>query len=386
MPKLKNILVVGAGIAGPAVCYWLKKYGFSPTLIELHSGLRSGGYAIDIRGIAVDVVKEMGIYDKIYTQRTQIHSTRYIDADGHTVLEEKGEHSGFRQGEDVEIVRGDLGAILMSSIDDVPCYFSHSVREITHHKDSVDVIFNNGKSASFDLIIGADGLHSSIRRKVFNPDEFELLNLGSYISVFSIPNFLNLNHSEVLFETNQKLVHVYNETDSNMARAGFLFRSNKVLKDIRDEQQQKAFLRDTYNNLGWESDKLLDFIGSSEDFYFDSITQVKMNAWTKDRVALLGDCGYCASPLSGQGTSLALVGAYILAGELKEAGADYKLAFDQYNQQLKPYVEANQSLGAWVSETFLISSCVSKEAAEQRNQAVLDIMKTAANAITLPSY
>lgn len=386
MSTLKKILVIGASIAGPAVCYWLKRFGFSPTLIERHDKIREGGYAIDIRGIATQIAHNMGVYKQVCDMRTQLHMGRYVDADGNVLFEEEGEKFGFRQGEDVEIVRGDLVKILMQTISDVPCQFSQSIHSIQQHADFVHVSFKDGTTEQFDLVIGADGLHSSTRQMIFSKDEYNLVDLGAYISVFSTPNHLKLNHSEILFEAGQKLVHLSSDKDPNMAHAGFLFRSNHVLNNIRDEKEQKQFLNETFLNLGWETNQLLKHMESSDDMYFDSITQVKMNHWTKGRVALLGDAAFCASPLSGQGSSLALVGAYLLAGELKKAENNYSVAFERYNTLLHPFVEANQRFGVWSSENFLVSGEAHKDVAEERTNKVLEKLEKVSNAITLPEY
>lgn len=386
MSSIKKILVVGAGIAGPTVCYWLKKYGFSPTLIEKYDGLRKGGQAIDIRGVAISIIKKMGVYEEICDMRTKVELGRYVDAEGNTLHEEHGERFGFRLDDEVEIVRGDLVQILMSTIVDVPCHYQQSIDTVIQNDDDVIVTFNDGRTERYDLMIGADGIYSAIRRKAFTNDEYQLVNLGAYLCVFSIPNYLNLSHAEVLYEANQKLVTITSDEDPNGARAGFMFRSNYVLKDVRDEKEQKQFLRDTYRDFGWETQKILDLMPHGENFYFDTITQVKMNAWTKGRVALLGDAGYCASPLSGQGTNLALVGAYILAGELKAAGGNHVRAFQRYNELLRPFVEVNQQFGVWVSKSFLSPEQVSKEVAEVRSNEVITKMKSVTNAITLSVY
>jgi len=221
---------------------------------------------------------------------------------------------------------------------------------------------------------------------VFNNEDYSLKHLGAYISVFGIPNYLNLNCTDVAYEANQKTIHINSDEDPNLAKAGFMFRSSHLLKDIRDEREQKDFLKNTFLDMGWETNTLLQLMETTNDFYFDSITQVKMNSWTKGRVALVGDAGYCASPLSGQGTSLALVGAYILAGELNNAGGNYKKAFSNYNRQLRLFVDENQSFGEWVSKTYLVADESSKEIVEKRTAEVLDRLKIAANAIILPEY
>src|SRR3989338_5383713 len=156
----RKILIIGAGIAGPTICYWLKKYGFNPTLIERSKQLRTGGYAIDIRGIAVDIVRKMGIYDDIYAKRTSLLSKRYVDAGGQTLSEEHGEKSSFREGHDVEIVRGELVNILLQAVPDVPCHFHKEIISLTQKDQSVDVTFKDGHIERYDLVMAADGLHS----------------------------------------------------------------------------------------------------------------------------------------------------------------------------------------------------------------------------------
>jgi len=387
MSSPKKILVIGASIAGPAVCYWLKKFNFLPTLIERRPILSKGGYGIDARGIAVDVTKKMGIYDSILQQRTQIKSGCYVDAKGNILYESHGETLGIRQGDEVEIIRGDLVEILMELIHGtLPIYFHQSIHHIKQDADQVEVHFKNGDIQCFDLVIGADGLHSTTREMAFDRDECELFNLNYYISVFSTPNFLHLDHSALLFEKDKKLTSISSDRDPTKALTGFMFQSNHILKDIRNEGEQKRFLYDLFHDLGWEVNTLLDFMEKSDDFYFDSMTQVKMKSYSKGRVALLGDAGYCASPLSGQGTSLALVGAYILAGELKRAQGDHEEAFHRYHQLLQPFVEANQEFGAWVSQTFFASHDLVGTAAAERYDHLLERMETVTRAISLPEY
>jgi 2-polyprenyl-6-methoxyphenol hydroxylase-like FAD-dependent oxidoreductase len=387
MVSMNKILVIGAGIAGPALCYWLKRFGFSPVLIEKAATIRKGGQALDLRGhVIIELAKKMGIYEKVCEMRTTIEIGRFVDAEGNILHEEKGERFGFRQGEEVEILRGDLVKILMDSIKDVPCYFNQTVTDIQQDDEGVKVHFNDGKTESYDLVIGADGIYSATRRMVFDQEEYHLVNLGSYLSSFSIPNYLNLSHIEVLFESKQRLTSIASDRDPKIGRAGFMFRSQESLKNIRDEAEQQQFLRSAYQGFGWETANILELMSSSDDFYFDAIRQVKMKSWTKGRVALLGDAGYCASPLSGQGNNLAFAGAYILAGELKQAQGDYAHAFNRYNELLRPFVEATHKFGVSVSESFLVSDDVSQEVAEERSQRFLEEIKAASNAIVLPEY
>lgn len=381
-----KILVVGTGIAGPSVCYWLKRFGFTPTLIEKAGSIRTGGQALDVRGVATELTRKMGIYDKICNLRTQVHCGRYLDTNGKILSEEQGERFGFRQDDEVEIVRGDLVAILMQTIPDVPCRFNQTIVSLEQNELGVVVTFKDGKVEQYDLVIGADGIYSAVRRMIFAANEYELITLGSYLCTYTIPNYLQLNHTEDVYEAADKLVTVNSDRDPDTARVGFMFRSAHTLNDIRDIQEQQQFLRDTYANFGWETNKLLDYMSSCDDFYFDAITQVHMKEWTKGRVALMGDAGYCASPLSGQGNNLAMIGAYILAGELKSANGDYEQAFKRYNELMRPFVDANQQFGQWVSKSYLINEENAKETAEERSEKILKMIKEVSNMIQLPTY
>lgn len=384
--SINKILVIGAGIAGPAVCYWLKRFGFSPILIEKSSNLRKGGHALDVRGVAIDLVKRMGIYEEICKRRTQVELGQYVDSEGNILHEEKAERFCFRQDEDLEIVRGDLVEILIDAIKDVPCYFNQLIDSIKQTDSDVEVHFKDGRTEHYDLVIGADGLHSTTRRMVFDKDEYKLTNLGPYFSVFSIPNYLNLNHTEVQCEANQKLMSITSDKNPKMVEVAISFRVQTVLNNIRDEADQQQLLRDTFQDFGWETPKVLELMSGSDDFYFDSVTQVKMKSWTKGRVALLGDAGYSASPISGQGNNLAMVGAYILAGELKQASGNYHQAFNRYNELLHPFIEANQKLGVLVNESYLVQNEVSKEVAEERSNKIMEEVEIVSNMISLLDY
>lgn len=381
-----KILVIGAGIAGPAMCYWLKRFGFSPVLIEKSASIRKGGQALDVRGIATHIARDMGIYNQICDMRTRIACGRFVDTAGKVLHEAHGEKFGFRQDDEVEILRGDLVDILMSTITDVPCYFNQSITSMQQNDQNVTVHFQNGKAEHYDIVIAADGIHSATRQMVFDKNEYQLNHLGSYFSTFTIPNYLGLDHMDVECEAHHKLVSMNSDNNPESARVGLMFRSQHIMKNIRDEQEQKQLLHDTFRDFGWETQNILNRMSESEDFYFDSMTQIKMKSWTKGRIALVGDAGYCPSPLSGQGNNLAFVGAYVLAGELKAANGNVIQAFTRYNELLQSFVEANQKFGAWVSETFLVDDVVSKEIAEERSEKILIMIKSISNAITLPRY
>lgn len=385
---MKNILVVGAGIAGLTVCYWLKKFGFSPALIEKSESLRIGGHAVDIRSPAVDVVKKMGIYESVFDMRTQLENSYHVGADNKIIKECHGEDYGFNHGDDVEIVRGDLLAILMDSIKDIPCYFGQTITQIKQHEKYVEITLNNGRTEYYDLVIGADGLHSTTREMAFTKEQFASVDLNTYIGVFTIPNYLNLSKSEIDFESDKKLISVtsFNDRYIDKAIVAFSFSCDEKMNDVRNQMEQKTLLRSKFMNMGWEVNNLLKLMDDSHDFYFDSAKQIHMTSWTEGRVSLIGDAGYCATPLSGQGASQAIIGAYLLAVELKRFGGNHSIAFESYNKLLRPYVEANHDLGLWVSKMYFLPDNVSEVDVELRMSKIKEKLQIASNAIKLPDY
>ena len=343
--KNKNILVSGAGIAGLTLAYWLKHFGFVPTLVERHPTLRKGGYKIDIRGVALDVIKRMGVYSSIVESRTEIQGATIVDPSGEHLTKMDADLCGSRAEGDLEIVRGDLCQILMDQVGEVECLYDDSITHISQSKEGgVHVEFERNKPRLFDLVIGADGLHSSVRTLVFGDESHFLQELGFYISVFTIPNFLNLDRWEIEYFESTKFVNMYSTRGDLKAKAGFAFSSKTLQFDPRNRAQQQKILEDAFGGVGWQVPRLLESMKEAPDFYFDSIAQIHMPHWTKERTALVGDAGYAASPLSGQGTSLAIVGAYVLAGELADAEGDYEIAFPRYEKQLEAFVKKNQKL------------------------------------------
>lgn len=379
----KKILVVGAGIAGPVVCYWLKRFGFFPTLIEKSSVLRKNGTGLDIRGSALEIAKRMNIYEQLYEQRTRVNRESYVDANGKVLVEKQ---AGYQSDDDLEIARCNLVEILMNSIEGVPCYFDEEVVGIKQHKENIEVSFKNNNTEFYDVVIGADGLRSSIRTQVFPADHINLVDLGAYISVFYIPNYFKINQSKILFESYQKVISVTVDGTSESAMVALMFRSHDTFNNSRNQQDQKNFIRNHFLDLGWETNKILSFLDSCDDFYFDNAAQIRMESWTKKRVALVGDAAYSPSPLSGQGTSLAFVGAYVLAGELKNAKGDYASAFDRYNLLLAPFVKANQELGMLVNGTFLLSENLSKEEIDDRTNRILENLTIARYNVNMMDY
>lgn len=342
--KNKNILISGAGIAGLTLAYWLKKNGFAPTLVEKHPTLRTGGYKIDIRGVAVEVIKRMGLYSSIFESRTDIQGLSFVDSSGKHVTQMSGDLGGHRTEEDLEINRGDLCQILLNEVGDVECLFGDSITHISESPDGVHMEFERSNSRLFDLVVGADGLHSNIRNLVFGDESQFLHDLGVYVSVYTIPNFLKLDRWEIEYHEPKRFINVYSTRGDKDAKANFAFPSGSSSFDPRNTKQQQKILEEAFANVGWEASNLIAAMKESPDFYFDIAAQIQMPHWSKGRVALVGDAGYAVSPLSGQGTSCALIGAYVLACELAEAQGDYVTAYSSYEKLLQSFVTKNQEI------------------------------------------
>lgn len=342
--KNKHILISGAGVSGLTLAYWLKQHGFTPTIIEKHPILRTGGYKIDIRGVAIEVIKEMGAYSSILEKKTNVQGVTIIEKDGSESKKMDADVSGGRITGDLEIVRGDLCEILFNQIGEIECLFGNSITNILQSEESVTVEFEKGNSRQFDLVIGSDGLHSNVRSLVFGNEKKFLKDLGLYISVFSIPNFLQLDHWEIEYFEPQKYINVYSIDKDSNAKAGFAFPSTSLSIDPTDKNAQQRILQEVFGELGWEVPRLLAAMEESPDFYFDSAAQIHLSDWSKGRVALVGDACYAPSPLSGQGTSIAIVGSYVLAGELALAEGDYQEAFSEYRAVLDKFIKKNQDL------------------------------------------
>src|SRR5262249_48078404 len=210
---------------------------------------------------------------------------------------------------------------------------------------SAQVQFTKNGVREFDCVIGADGLHANVRGIVFGDESRFLRDLGLYLCVHSVPNYLNLDRLEVQYSELGRIAAIWSSRGDANAKACFGFAAPSTSIDLRVRDQQQHLLTEVYQGIGWEVPRLLEMMPSAADYYFDAAAQISMAHWTQGRVALVGDAGYCASPMSGQGTSLALVGGYVLAGELAASSGAYQTAFDEYEKEMRPFVELNQALG-----------------------------------------
>jgi len=348
-----RVLISGAGIAGPTLAYWLAHYGLEPTIVEIAPRLRTGGYVIDFWGAGFDIADRMRLMPEIRSKGYMVEEVRVVNRQGKRVAGFSAE-AFARPLRDhyITLSRGDLAACIFGRIaDKVETIFDDSVSRIEQSEKSVHVTFERSVARDFDLVIGADGLHSRVRELVFGAEEqFERY----------------LGYKAVAFETagyrpRDELVYVlYSEVGQQVARFSmrddrtmFLFTFADVSVDgLEDALSMKALLRKRFAGSGWECPEILHALDDSEDIYFDRVSQIHMESWTRGRVALVGDAAFCVSLLAGQGSGLAMLAAYILAGEIHRADGDYASAFQRYQERLGPFLLGKQKAALRFAGTF----------------------------------
>ena len=320
-------------------------------MVERAPAPRDGGQAVDVRGAAIEVAGRTGIVDELRRARTGTRGMSYVSSTGKR-LASLNAAFGVIDAADVEIIRGDLARILHQATSDVEYIFGDSITGICEHADTVEVTFERAPARAFDLVVGADGLHSNVRSLAFGPESPFIRHLGLYLAIFTTPNDLGLDHWQLIHAVPGKSVTITSARENTEARAIFFFASPPLNYDHHNTRQQQDILASAFSTEQWEVPHLLKAMRHAPDFYFDSASQVRMDNWSAGRVTLLGDAGYCPSPLSGQGTSLALVGAYVLAGELQAAAGDHRAAFARYQQQMSGFVQQNQQIALGNAKRF----------------------------------
>ena len=355
--KNTTILISGASIAGPTLAYWLKRFGFTPTVIERAPQLRAGGYPVDLRNEAVQVAKLMGIWPRLQHEQTNFGEIAFVNERHQRIGRINGQ--AMRQAfglEVLEIMRGDLARVLYElTKDEVEYRFGDSIQALKQDEAGVDVTFEHGGSRRFDLLVGADGLHSMVRTLVFGDESQFERYCGYHFGVFTTDNYLGLDETCMqMYSVPGKRVALRSTRGNQDLVAFFLFKQPTPLRyDHRDVEQHKQLLASAFAGEAWEVPTLLEKMHTAPDLYFDAVSQIRMQRWSQGRVVLLGDAGYCPALLSGQGSSLAMMGAYILAGELKVALGDHEQAFQQYERVFRPVVRQEQKQ-AGTSARFLV--------------------------------
>lgn len=343
----RTILISGAGIAGPALAYLLHRHGFTPTVVERAPELRLGGQAVDLRGAGRAVVESMGLMEQVMDVALDQRGMRFVDANGRVRAEApRGDFGGEGFVSDIEVLRGDLGQVFYdATAGDVEYLFDDTITALDHDHDGAAVTFEKAAPRRFDLVIGADGLHSRVRRLAFGPESQFLHPLNCYTAWFTVPADVELDGWYLMHTAPGGLVaSIRPGRLGGESKAGLSFRSKPLDYDRRDQQAQRSLLTARFAEQGWLIPQLLEAMNQASDFSFDAMAQVHLDHWSQGRVALIGDAGYSPTPLTGLGTSLALVGAHVLAGEIAEANGDHRAAFERYEQVMRPYVAQGQEL------------------------------------------
>jgi 2-polyprenyl-6-methoxyphenol hydroxylase-like FAD-dependent oxidoreductase len=337
----QRILISGAGIGGPALAFWLRRYGFNPILIERAPTFRDGGYMIDVWGVGYDLVERMGLLDQALQHGYFIQEVRFVDENGKR-------QSGF--GADVfrmalngrffSIPRGDLASLIFHE-GNAETRFSTSIEALRDDEAGIEVTFNNGISEGFDLVIGADGLRSRVREVVFGAEKQFEKYLGYYAASFVTRGYPHRDENTYLSHSNPGSSIARYALHGDRSAFLFVFEKERQIS-ARETSLHKAILRETFGRDGWETPEILQRMDDADDLYFDSVSQIRMPIWSKGRVALVGDAAHCPSLMAGAGSAFAMLGAYILAGELHKADGDHTRAFAAYEERLRAFIDKQQ--------------------------------------------
>ncbi len=340
----KKVLVSGASFAGLSTAHWLSRLGYQVTVVEIARGVREGGTAVDIKGDTVDIVRRMGLLDRIRAQRLSLKRwdmKNELDVTERSlVLRGEGEPPS---DDEFEIERTVLVNMLLDSVKDrVELVFGDSITGLAESKDRIEATFARGSTRSFDLVLGCDGIHSVVRKIWFGAEAEYVHFLKQYFSITIVDELLIERDTGQMYNEPGRAVmlNAYkNKTDIVFAFAC----DDEIPYDYRDQEQQRRIVAEQFTGRGWRTAELLAEVRGSRSFYFDKLCQVRMPAWTKGRVALVGDAGYSASPAAGMGGSLAINGAAALADAMQRRDGDFELAFRDYDEQFRPFIDEVQA-------------------------------------------
>ncbi len=364
--KDKKVLVSGASMAGLSTACWMNKLGYNLTVVETASEPRTGGGAVDIKGAAADAAKRMGIFEQLKSNSLNVEMIEFKnDEDGTEGSISLNSEGTELPDDEIEIERDKFVRILMDTLkEDVEFIFNNSITALNETTDAITVTFKDGKQSNFEMVFGCDGIHSGVRKIWFGAESEYTHFMKAYFSITIVDRLLIKQKTMQMYGVPDKsiMLNAYN----NKTDIIFCFNSEENIPyDYRDEEQQRKIILQQFEGLSWRTKELLEEVRHSKNFYFDKFCQIKMPSWTKGRVALVGDAGYCASPAAGMGASLSIIGAVTLADALQKHNGNFELAFVDYNKNLRPFIEEVQATAEFnVRENFIPRT---EEAIRKRN-------------------
>ncbi len=394
--RIRKVLISGAGIAGPTLAYWLLQYGFEPTIVERAPTFREGGYVIDFWGLGYDVAEKMNLLKQLRCWGYKADEVRLVNRHGRKVGGFSAEIFRTNLGNRfLSILRGDLAAVIYETVaGKAEMIFGDSIKSIKEDEQGVEVLFQSESRRRFDLVVGADGLHSLVRNLTFGPESQFEKNLGYFAAAFSTDHYQPRDEGVYL---------CYSSPGKQIAR--FALRNDRtvffLIFTARDQLKENhndihlnvAKLETVVGADGWECKAILEAMHSCNDLYFDSVSQIRMPTWSKGRIGLVGDAAYCPSLLAGQGAALAMAGSYILAGELKKANGDHLLAFKSYEAKFKSFIarkqKAAERFGAWFAPETAFGMFVRNQLTKLFSISLIAnklVTESIADRIDLPDY
>jgi len=356
-----RIAISGAGIAGPSLAHWLHRSGHETTLIEKAPRFRAGGYVIDFWGVGYTIAERMGILPEVLEAGYSFRELRLVDRHGRKV-------GGFptdvlrriTNGRFTSLPRGDLAEIIYRTIENyVETVFDNSISGIEEADGGVRIAFERGAPRDFDLVVGADGLHSAVRRLVFGPEEKFEKRLGYRVATFEVEGYRPRDELVYVAHASpgRQLARIALRHDRTMFLLVF---SAELMTGLEPSNltETRAVLRDVFGDAGWESQQILEAMDEVENIYFDRVSQIRMGTWSKGRVMLIGDAACAVSLLAGEGTGIAIMQAYVLAGELARARGDHRAAFSNFENRMRAFVEGKQIAAENFASSFLPETAV----------------------------
>jgi 2-polyprenyl-6-methoxyphenol hydroxylase-like FAD-dependent oxidoreductase len=347
-----RVLICGAGIAGLTLAYWLHRYGFEPVVIEQVESIRHDGYGLDFYGTGYDVAERMELIERLRAEQLRVDAITYVDRMGKPVASiDRFLMYKIMRGRYMGLLRQKLEAVLYEVIaSDVEVRFGRMLVDVCQDQEAVSVTFNDGTTQTGDLLIGADGIHSTIRERVFGPEEQFGRYLGYYFASYALPDRYGIGLAWKNYTEPGRLAAVYAGDTEGEVITFFMYAAANEGYIARPQRLPR--LRRAFAGMGWLAGQLLDDVPDPNAIFMDTVTQIRMPEWYKGRVALVGDACDCPTLLSGQGASLAMGGAYMLAKALHET-ADYQTAFHRYAMQVRPHVEERQKNARDLAKFFV---------------------------------